>query len=145
MGSILEFNETFRELTKLSEVVNPANKTQVFNFVNVVGFVEAVWPNSSMVESFTMYEEETKNFRVRLGYCSIEQLKLNPQQNEIENMLLSPNNRSITYPPLTKGDLVCIRDLCLGTGPINIVVHPDQLFVSFHLFFSYKQINTFCF
>ena len=26
-------------------------------------------------------------------------------------------------------DLVCIRDLCLGSGPINIVVHPNQLLV----------------
>src|SRR5699024_8244482 len=100
------------------------------------GFVESVWPNINKIDSFTISEDETKNFRIKLGYCQIDQLKQNPQQNDIEKVFFSPNNRNISYPPLGKGDLVCIRDLCLGTGPINIVVHPDQIFVSFKLIFK---------
>ena len=79
-------------------------------------------------------DEETKNFRVYLGYCQLDQLKQNPLQSDVEKMFFSSSDRSVVYPPLKKGDLVCIRDLCLGSGPINIVVHPDQLYVSFYYF-----------
>ncbi len=130
LNSTLEFDESFRELTKLSEVVYPSNKAQAFNFVNVIGFVEVVL-RSNKIDSFIISEENTKNFLIKLGYCQLDQLKQNPQQMNIETVFFSPSDRSVVYPNLVKRDLVCIHDLCLGTGPINIVVHPDQLFVSF--------------
>lgn len=133
--SILKFNESFRELTKLHDLVFPANMTQPFNFANVMGFVESVEPTSNMGKSFTISEEGTKSSRIELVSEDIEQLKLSPQQNRIVS---SPSNRHIIYPALKKGDLVCIHDLCLGTDKVYAI--QDQLFVSFQFLFKNKLI-----
>lgn len=122
-------NEENVELTKLSQVVCPSNTAQKYSFVNIVAMVSSVSGSNLSRCEIILFDQTCQSFPVLLAYEDVDAMK-QKYAGDKPSVLFNPGVEG--YPALFSGDIVLIRDLCLGLN-LNLCPHPNQLKVYFCL------------